>query len=207
MYYGAYQGVFAYFGRWDLAAIFKAVTLSAVISGGLTFFVGLQSFPRSVFIIDFAIVLFMLAAVRYGLRAWVRHSWRERGQRRHKALVVGAGVGGEQIARTLLEDPLCPYRPVGFIDEVPERWGSLIHGVRVLGGAAELPLAVSANRIQAVFVCMSDLSDHAAREVVDVCEQAGVEYRIVPALSDLLSADAFAGERAGATGSVAVARQ
>ena len=94
MYYGAYQGVFAYFGLWDLAAIFKAVTLSAVLSGGLTFFVGLQSFPRSVFIIDWAIILFMLAGVRYGLRAWVRQRWRQRGQRRHKALVVGAGVGG-----------------------------------------------------------------------------------------------------------------
>jgi lipopolysaccharide/colanic/teichoic acid biosynthesis glycosyltransferase len=208
LYYGAYQGVFAYFGLWDLAAIFKAVTLSTVVSGGLTFFVGLQSFPRSVFVIDWAIILFMLAGVRYGLRGWVRQRGRQRGQRRHKALVVGAGVGGEQIARTLLEDPLCPYRPVGFIDELPERWGSLIHGVRVLGGATELPLAVSANRIQAVFVCMSDLSDHAAREVVDVCERAGVEYRIVPALSDLLSADAFGSERAGlATGSVAIARQ
>jgi nucleoside-diphosphate-sugar epimerase len=166
MYYGAYQGVFAYFGLWDLSALCKAVSLSGVIAAGLTFFVGLQSFPRSVFIIDWAIVLFMLSGVRYGLRIWVRHGWRQRGQRRQKALVVGAGVGGESIARTLLEDPLCPYRPVGFIDEVPERWGSLIHGVRVLGGAAELPLAVSANRIQAVFVCMSDLSDHAAREVV-----------------------------------------
>ena len=85
---------------------------------------------------------------------------------------------------------------------------SVIHGVRVLGGATELPLAVSANRIQAVFVCMSDLTDTAAREVVDVCERAGVEYRIVPALSDLLSADAFSSERANvSTGSVAVARQ
>jgi FlaA1/EpsC-like NDP-sugar epimerase len=146
--------------------------------------------------------------VRYGLRGWVRSRWRQRGQRRHKALVVGAGVGGEQIARTLLEDPLCPYRPVGFIDELPERWGSLIHGVRVLGGATELPLAVSANRIQAVFVCMSDLSDTAAQEVVDVCERAGVEYRIVPALSDLLSAQTFGNERASMpAGSVAVARQ
>jgi lipopolysaccharide/colanic/teichoic acid biosynthesis glycosyltransferase len=207
MYFGAYQGVFAYFGLWDLSALCKAVTLSGVIAAGLTFFVGLQSFPRSVFIIDWAIVLFMLSGVRYGLRIWVRHGWRQRGQRRQKALVVGAGVGGESIARTLLEDPLCPYRPVGFIDEVPERWGSLIHGVRVLGGAAELPLAVSANRIQAVFVCMSDLSDHAAREVVDVCEQAGVEYRIVPALSDLLSAETFGSERNGlATSSMAVVR-
>jgi len=208
MYYGAYQGVFAYFGLWDLAAIFKAVSLSGVISAGLTFFVGLQSFPRSVFIIDWAMILFMLGGVRYGLRGWVRQRWRQRGQRRRKALVVGAGVGGEQIARTLLEDPLCPYRPVGFIDEVPERWGSLIHGVRVLGGATELPLAVSANRIQAVFVCMSDLSDSAAQEVVDVCERAGVEYRIVPALSDLLSAQTFGNERASmSAGSVAVARQ
>jgi len=207
MYFGSYQGVFAYFGLWDLAAIAKAVTLSSIVAGGLTFFFGFQSFPRSVFVIDWAIILFMLAGVRYGLRAGVRHGWRQRGQRRQKALVVGAGVGGESIARTLLEDPLCPYRPVGFIDEVPERWGSLIHGVRVLGGATELPLAVSANRIQAVFVCMSDLSDHAAREVVDVCEQAGVEYRIVPALSDLLSAEAFGGERAGlSAGSMAVAR-
>jgi lipopolysaccharide/colanic/teichoic acid biosynthesis glycosyltransferase len=207
MYFGAYQGVFAYFGLWDLAALFKAVTLSAIIAGGLTFFVGLQSFPRSVFVIDWAVILFLLSGVRYGLRAWVRHGWRQRGQRRQKALVVGAGVGGESIARTLLEDPLCPYRPVGFIDEVPERWGSLIHGVRVLGGATELPLAVSANRIQAVFVCMSDLSDHAAREVVDVCERAGVEYRIVPALSDLLSSETFGGERSGLAGSMAVARQ
>jgi lipopolysaccharide/colanic/teichoic acid biosynthesis glycosyltransferase len=207
MYCGAYQGVFAYFGLWDLAAIFKAVSLSGVISAGLTFFVGLQSFPRSVFIIDWAIILFLLGGVRYGLRGWVRSRWRQRGPRRHKALVVGAGVGGEQIARTLLEDPLCPYRPVGFIDEQPERWGSLIHGVRVLGGATELPLAVSANRIQAVFVCMSDLSDAAAQEVVDVCERAGVEYRIVPALSDLLSVQTFGSERAISTGSVAVARQ
>jgi hypothetical protein len=42
---------------------------------------------------------------------------------------------------------------------------------------------------------MSDLTDSTAREVVEVCERAGVEYRVVPALSDLLSADAFAGGR------------
>jgi lipopolysaccharide/colanic/teichoic acid biosynthesis glycosyltransferase len=191
MYFGAYQGVFAYFGLWDLIAIFKAVTASAILGGGLTFFIGLQSYPRSVFVIDWALCLFMLAGLRYGLRTWVRQRWRLRGQKRRKAIVVGAGVGGEQIARALLDDPLCPYRPVGFIDETPERWGALIHGVRVLGGAAELPLAISANGVQAVFVCMSDLSDRGAREVVEVCEQAGVEYRVVPTLSDILRTEAF----------------
>ncbi len=195
LYFGAYQGMFAYFGLWDVIAIAKAVTVSAILTGGLTFFIGLQNFPRSVFVIDWGVMLFTIVGVRYLLRAWVRQHWRERGRKRDKALVVGAGMGGEQIARTLLEDPLCPYRPVGFIDETPERWGALIHGVRVLGGAAELPLAVSAKGIKAVFVCMSDLSDQAAREVVEVCEQVGVEYRVVPTLSDLLSTDAFTANR------------
>ncbi len=205
MYFGAYQGVFAYFGLWDVVALFKALTLSAVVGGGLTFFVGLQSSARSVFLIDWGLALVMLAGLRYGLRAWAKRGARREGHERQKALIVGAGPAGEQIARTLLEDPLSPYRPVGFIDEMPERWGSLIHGVRVLGGAAELPLAVSANRITTVFVCMSDLSDGGAREVVGVCEQAGVEYRIVPTLSDLLGADTFTNERDKLTGSDAVA--
>jgi FlaA1/EpsC-like NDP-sugar epimerase len=125
----------------------------------------------------------------------VRQRWRQRGHKRQKAIVVGAGVGGEQIARALLEDPQCPYRPVAFIDEIPERWGALIHGVRVLGGAAELPLAISANDVRTVFVCMADLSDRGAREVVEMCEQSGVEYRVVPTLSDILSADSFIPDR------------
>ena len=186
-YFGAYQGVFAYFGLWDLGALFKAVTVSAVLSGGLTFFVGLQSYPRSVFVIDWAVILLFLAGGRYILRAWTRQRGQQPRRRRQRALVVGAGVGGEQISRTLLEDPLCPYRPVGFIDELPERWGSMIHGIPVLGGATELPLAVAAKRIKAVFVCLSDLSDNGAREMVEGCERAGVEYRIVPTLSDLLN--------------------
>jgi FlaA1/EpsC-like NDP-sugar epimerase len=97
----------------------------------------------------------------------------------------------------LLEDPLSPYRPVGFIDESPERWGSLIHGIRVLGGAAELSLAVSANKVQAVFVCPSDLDDGIAQEVLAVCQRTGVDYRIVPTLSDLLNTDEFTVERPG----------
>jgi FlaA1/EpsC-like NDP-sugar epimerase len=134
----------------------------------------------------------MLGALRYSLRAWVRRSWHQRGHKRQRAIVVGAGVSGEQIARALLEDPLCPYRPVAFIDETPERWGALIHGVRVLGGAAELPLAISANDVHTVFVCMADLSDRASRDVVEMCERADVEYRVVPTLSDILSAGTFA---------------
>lgn len=200
MYFGAYQVVFSYFGLWDLTALFKAVSLSAVIGGGLTFFLGLQAHSRSVFIIDGGLILLLLGAVRYSLRWVARQRTRQRGHKRHKALVAGAGVGGEQIARALLEDPRSPYRPVGFIDEVPDRWGALIHGVRVIGGPAELPLALSANGIKAVFVCISDLTDGAAREIVEMCQRGGIEYRLVPTLTNLLSAETFGPNGHGGAG-------
>ena len=203
-YFGAYQGVLAYFGLWDMLALVKAIAASALVAGGLTFFIGLQSFPRSVFIFDSVLVLLMLAGLRYVLRAVSRGRTRQKGKHREKALVVGAGMGGEQIVRALLDDPACPYRPVGFIDESPERWGSMIHGIRILGGAAEVPLAVSANGIEAVFICVSDLSERGVAEVVETCQKVGVEYRVVPTLSDLLNGDQQRGERpASVTGGVA----
>ncbi|HUI25907.1 MAG TPA: sugar transferase [Candidatus Kryptonia bacterium] len=197
MYYGAYQGVPAYFGLSDVVALCKAASLSAVISAGMTFLVGLQRYPRSVFAIDWALVCFLLGGLRYGLRGWVRREVQQRRPIKQKAIIVGAGSGGEQISRMLLEDPLSPYRPIGFIDETPERWGSLIHGVRVLGGSAELPLALSANGVKAVFVCLSDLDDGMVHDVMSVCERTGVDYRIVPTLTDLLNTDVFTVERPG----------
>lgn len=194
-YFGAYQGVLAYFGLWDMLALVKAIAVSALVAGGLTFFIGLQSFPRSVFVIDSFLALLLLAGLRYVLRGVARARTRQSGRHRDKALVVGAGIGGEQIARALMDDPACPYRPVGFIDESPERWGSSIHGIRIIGGAAEVPLAVSANGIEAVFICVSDLSEHGVAEIVEICQKVGVEYRVVPTLSDLLNGEQRNGQK------------
>jgi FlaA1/EpsC-like NDP-sugar epimerase len=197
VYFGAYQGIVSYFGLWDLVALFKAVTMGSVMVAGVTYFVGFQSHPRSVFVIDWALLLLMLPGTRMLLRVWMRrHPGRGR-QPRERAFIVGAGSGGEQFSRTLLEDPTSGYQPVGFIDDSQERWGSRIHGVKVLGGPAELRLALSASGVQVVFVCLSDLTEATAREVADICAVAGVDCRMLPALSELLNTDSFTIERSG----------
>jgi len=140
------------------------------------------------------------------LRAWSRrHLWRV-SRERHNAIIVGAGSSGEQIGRVLLEDPSAEYHPVGFIDVAQERWGSRIHGVKVLGGIPELRLALSAKRVRVVFACLSDLPAATAREVSEICAAASVDCRMLPALSDLLNTDSFAVERASVPGPRLVGR-
>jgi len=196
-YFGAYQGIIAYFGLWDLVALFKAVSVGSLAVASLTYFTGSQEHPRSVFVIDWALLLFMLTSTRYLLRAWTRWHPRRPWHVREKAIIAGAGGGGEQIARALMEDPWSGYQPVGFIDESHERWGSRIHGVKVLGGTNELRLALLANAVRVVFVCLSDLTEATARDVAGICATAGVDCRMLPALSELLNTDSFTIQRSG----------
>ena len=46
---------------------------------------------------------------------------------------MGAGRAGETLARSLLHDPSSEYRPVGFIDDDPDKKGRDVHGIRVVG--------------------------------------------------------------------------
>jgi lipopolysaccharide/colanic/teichoic acid biosynthesis glycosyltransferase len=205
-YFGAYQGIPKYLGLWDLVALFKAVSAGSIAVAGCTYFLGWQSHSRSVFVIDWALLLFMLASTRYLLRAWTRAVSRHASHPRKKAIIVGAGSGGEQISRVLLEDPSCAFRPVGFIDEVQERWGSSIHGIKVIGGIAELRLALSANGVRTVFVCLSDLSKDTAHEVAEICAGEQIDCRMLPALSDLLNSDNCTVQRSATPAAHRIAR-
>lgn len=193
-YFGAYQGILSYFGLWDLLQLAKGVTAGAVAVAAFTYLTGMQQHPRSVFVIDWAVMFLALATLRYVLRSWARGRARAHAARR-KAIVVGAGTGGEHLLRALIGDPTSEYHVTACIDESPERWGSRIHGVKVLGGAAELRLALSANGAQVVFVCLSDVDLATAREIAEICAGAGVDCRLLPALSELLNTESFTVER------------
>ncbi len=186
VYFGAYQHLARYFGYWDLIALFKAVTVGSIVMGGLTYFVGLQYHPRSVFVYDWALLLCLMSGTRVTLRAWVRRHPKDATNQRTRVIIVGAGSWGELLSRVLLDDPNSGYEPIAFVDESHEKWGSRIHGIKVLGGVAELSLAISVNNVQAVFVCRSDMASSTISEVQAACESAGVDCRILPALSEWL---------------------
>lgn len=193
-YFGAYQGILSYFGLWDLLQLAKGVTAGVVAVAAFTYLTGMQQHPRSVFVIYWAVMFLMLGGLRFVLRLRARGRVRAHARRR-KAIVVGAGTGGEHLLRALIGDPAAEYDVTACIDDSPERWGSRIHGVKVLGGPAELRLALSANGVQVVFVCLSDIDMPAAREIAEICADSGVDCRLLPALSELLNTDNFTVER------------
>jgi lipopolysaccharide/colanic/teichoic acid biosynthesis glycosyltransferase len=186
IYYGLYQRTTRWMGRRDLAAIFKAVTFSTALLVAVTFF-ALQRHSRAVFLIDWLLLLFLVGGARYTVRSILSGAARseERGPF-VKVLVAGSGHGGEAILRSLLEDPKSRFMPVGIIDHEPHRWGALIHGVRVMGGATDIAMSASTHGVEMVLVSLADLDPVVVREITEACNKLGLEYRLVPALSELL---------------------
>jgi len=187
VYYGVYQRSTRWLGRRDLASLVKAVSASsALLVVAATFSV--QRHSRAVFLIDWILLLFLVGGARYIIRSI--QSGAARNEERGpfvKVLVAGAGQGGETILRSLLEDPRSRFMPVGIIDHEPHRWGALIHGVRVMGGATDIAMSASMHGVEMVLVSLVDLDPVVLREITEACNKLGLEYRLVPALSDLLS--------------------
>ena len=94
-----------------------------------------------------------------------------------RALIYGAGAGGELALRELRTNGELGLQVVGFIDDDPARRHALIHGVPVLGGVTNLPKIASTERIDSVVVStrklaperLADLLETAGRLGIDVC--------------------------------------
>ena len=101
-------------------------------------------------------------------------------------LIAGAGEAGAMILRELRANPQTGLIPVGFVDDDPHKHGMLIQRVRVLGGREAIPALVREHQVDQVIIAMPTAPGSAIREIVDICEQAGVRARIIPGMYELL---------------------
>lgn len=188
LYYGVYQRTMRWVGRRDMAAIIKAASVGSAFVVAATSLSGLGDHSRAVFIIDWAVLIFLVGGVRHAARYFLSRAPGSKPSDRYtKVLVAGAGHGADGILRSLLEDPTSKFMPVGIIDHEPQRWGALIHGVRVMGGATDIAMAASTHGVEMVLVSLADLDPVVVREIVEACQALELECRLVPALSDMIA--------------------
>lgn len=127
-------GLWRYTGIWDLKNILVAVGVSTVCFYALVRWVfGVVAYPRSVFIIDAILLVFLVG----GLRLFMRFPNSRLPQKTHKrVLIFGAGDAGEMIVRDMKRYP--GREAVGFVDDNLTKVGHRIHGVPVLGTRRDL---------------------------------------------------------------------
>ncbi|NLT23747.1 MAG: polysaccharide biosynthesis protein [Syntrophorhabdus sp.] len=186
--FGLYSGVWRYASMNDLIRILKATVLSSLLFSVYVGFVyHFIDFPRSVFVIDWFIILTLVGGSRFLYRLF-REFYPVRSTRsRKKVLIIGAGRAGEMILREMNQSAQIGYEPVGFLDDDRAKKGQRIHGVSVLGKIDDLVKITAKKEAQEAVVAIPSLTGKEMRRIVRLCDEAGISCKTVPAISDILN--------------------
>src|SRR5438094_341455 len=160
-----YTGLWRYAGIWDLRNIILGVLCSTIL---FYFLVhgpfGFELYPRSVFITDSLLLIFLMGGLRMLRRL---HQVLPALKPRTRVLIYGAGGAGEMIARDMKSnDAFYKYTAIGFVDDNPNKIGQRIHGIPVLGNRRQLQQIIAKKQPQEVIFAMPSAEREILRELV-----------------------------------------
>jgi FlaA1/EpsC-like NDP-sugar epimerase len=111
------------------------------------------------------------------------------GESQKKILVVGAGEAGRMVADEIRSHPGLNAVVAGFLDDDPGLSGTKIEEVPVFGKTALLHEVVRTNGIQEIIIAVPTAPGRFVREMVRICRKAGVPYKIVPGVMEIIKGD------------------
>ena len=103
-----------------------------------------------------------------------------------RALVVGAGAGGQLIADELRSHPKWQLWPVGFVDDDSRKQGHMVDNIPVLGGVSSLPGVVERERIDVVIIAIPSATMAKANDITATAHSTGAEVLTMPAIGSIL---------------------
>ncbi|MCX7750017.1 MAG: polysaccharide biosynthesis protein [Candidatus Bipolaricaulota bacterium] len=186
--FGLWFQVWSRVGLSDLLRLGGAVGLAVVLMMGLV--LGLRGWvliPLSVPVLAGFLSFVFLGGARVGARLVRESAGRKAASPSRRVLIAGAGEAGTLLAREMLRHPEAGLLPVGYLDDDPAKRRLRIGGLRVWGTLADLSRVASRLQIDEVLIAMPSAPGEVVRKVVEAARRAGVAYRIMPALHEILS--------------------
>jgi len=184
--FGIHKGLWRFTSMPDFVLIIKSTLLSTIIITLVIFFVTRLTYvPRSVFVFYPILLIGMLCASRIAYRLLKDQHFSSRIGRR--ALVVGAGVAGEQVVRDLKRVAPQMYDPVAFVDDNLAKVGQEIRGIPVVATSDKIGELCEKLAIELVIIAIPSANDKQMQRIVQLCEESGVNFRTLPGVQDIVS--------------------
>jgi FlaA1/EpsC-like NDP-sugar epimerase len=184
---GLGRGWWRYVSLPDLIRLTIGNAVASVVVTALTLSVGPPGFPRSIYIGDLLVCLLVMSATRISRRIhWELSRAKGRDVTQGRTLIFGAGDAGVNILREIRQNTSIPYHVVGLLDDDPAKLGASIHGIRVLGGGADMEALAKKHNVETVLVAMPSATGAQMTAILQQCHNAGVAFKTIPSISKIL---------------------
>ena len=176
--FGFYHEVVRYVGFKAIWYIFQGVSFYAILWGLITFMAAIEFIPRSVILINWLLVLLVIA----GSRLLFRWLLSEGNRNNSNILIYGAGSAGRQLSTALNGSK--EFNPVAFIDDANDIYNHSINGLKVYS-RDDLEYLIKKKNIKEVLLAIPSVSHSHRKEIINYLEPFPVLVRSLPSLSGL----------------------
>lgn len=181
---GLYRNIVGRAWMEEVYLIGSSVTVSIVIV--LAMFFILQPWVTSrLMLIYVAALTFSFGALSRLIRRWALAWLRHRGIGIRRALIVGMGDVGQAVLGIMLARPELGYKPVGFLDDQPDKGNVSLGRVTALGDTSRLLSVIRSQGVDTVILTFRWKHYDRIQQLADICRATGTDLRIVPDVMQL----------------------
>jgi dTDP-glucose 4,6-dehydratase len=184
-----YRGRFTYGSFDEVRAVGIIVVIEAIALSLLVIPLGpVIGVPRGTLLLAFPFVLLLMFGVRYLARLLIERA-RKPGADATPALIIGAGFIADKLLANVTIDPASPIRPVGLLDDDPDKRNLRLRGVSVVGTTHDVAEAAQRTGAELAIIAIGRADSALLRGLSDRAEAAGLRVAVTPSLHSLNSGE------------------
>ncbi len=174
-----YRGVWQYIGIPNLLKIFNSILVSFII---IFLYFGLfihhLDYSSSVLVIYLLLITLLLSASRLFYRLIsVFFTGQSDKNNTKNILIYGAGDGGNEVLRSIMNNMSLNYNIIGFIDDDIHKKNLTVLGIPILGGHQELSRIVKEENIDEVIISIQSSTNDEMEKIYTICRKTNVSFK------------------------------
>ncbi|WP_258131733.1 polysaccharide biosynthesis protein [Bacillus cereus] len=182
--YKLYNKAWEYASIGELKQIFKAITLSILVTAIVQQIINHDIYVR-ILAIAWMLHLLLIGGSRFVWRMF-RDTYITKATDKKRTLIIGAGSAGTMVVRQLQHNKEADLYPIAFVDDDRNKQKLEIYNVPVVGTTNHIQEIVEDNDIEHIIIAIPSLNRGQINEIFEKCRKTKAKTQIVPMLEDLL---------------------
>ncbi|HDR4562320.1 polysaccharide biosynthesis protein [Bacillus cereus] len=182
--YKLYNKAWEYASIGELKQIFKAITLSILVTAIVQQVISQGIYVR-ILAITWMTHILLIGGSRFVWRMF-RDTYITKAADKKRTLIIGAGSAGTMVVRQLQHNKDADLYPIAFVDDDRNKQKLEIYNVPVVGTTEHIKELVEDNDIEHIIIAIPSLNRKQINEIFEKCTKTKAKTQIVPMLEDLL---------------------
>ena len=179
---------------WEFASVSELVrTALGCFFSAVFYVVGMfmlhLTVPRSFPAIYMLILCLLCGALRLSYRCVRRTRAGLRSEGEKRTMLIGGGQAGAIALREFQTSPRSENKVVCIIDDAPNKVGSYLRGVKIVGGRSSIPAMAEKYDVDEIVLAIPSASRHEKLQILSYCHNTSCTLRTLPGICQLANGE------------------